>query len=184
MSSHRSPAVVRLERARWLMTALVTVITAAAVLVFGYVAAAIDAHARQTRAEDRVELVVNGLARAIQHDDKQVLDLSTVIDDELAKGSTAVVVAVRKPGEPWKQAHTYQRSLMPDDTQIATLATPVEDHADGITYQGRRFTGTDITGRSVTVAGSPVFWNDWDNIVVILAGTESADDAGAHRTLV
>ncbi|GAB0101231.1 hypothetical protein JMUB6875_01950 [Nocardia sp. JMUB6875] len=184
MSAHRSPAVARLRRASWIMTALVTVITAAAVLIFGFVAATIDAHARETRANDQVERVSGGLARAIQHDDKQVLDLSTVIDDELAKGSVAVVVAVRKPGEPWKQAHTYQRSFMPDDAQIATLATQIEDHADGLIYQGNRYTGTDITGRAVTVAGTPVFWNDWDNIVVILAGTESMADAGQHRSLV
>ncbi|WP_162958234.1 sensor histidine kinase [Nocardia yunnanensis] len=173
-----------MTRARWIMTALVTVITATAVLVFGSVAASIDAHARQARADDQVERVAGGLARAIQHDDKQVLDLSTVIDDQLAKGSTAVVVAVKKPGEQWKQAHTYQRSLLPDDTQIATLATQTEDGADGVIYQGHRFAGTDITGRAVTVAGSPVFWNDWDNIVVILAGTEAMAGAGEHRTLV
>ncbi|MVU76332.1 two-component sensor histidine kinase [Nocardia sp. ET3-3] len=184
MSTHRSPAVARLKRARWFMTALVTVITAAAVLVFGFVAATIDAHARETRAQDQAERVAGGLARAIQHDDKQVLDLSTVVDDELAKGSTGVVIVVRKPGEQWKQVHTYQRSLMPDDSQIATLATQVEDHADGVIYQGNRYGSTDITGREVTVAGSPVFWNDWDNTVVILAGTEAVADAGAHRTLV
>ncbi|MEC3915244.1 sensor histidine kinase [Nocardia sp. CDC160] len=184
MSAHRSPAVARLKRARWFMTALVTVITAAAVSVFGFVAATIDAHARQTRADDQVDRVSGGLARAIQHDDKQVLDLSTVIDDELAKGSTAVVVVVRKPGEPWKQVHTYQRSLMPDDTQIATLATQIEDHAEGILYQGNRYAATDITGRSVTVAGVPVFWQDWDNIVVILAGTEATTNPGQHRTLL
>ncbi|MGW3539020.1 sensor histidine kinase [Nocardia niigatensis] len=184
MSAHRSPAVARLKRARWIMSALVTVITATAVLVFGFVAASIDAQARETRAQDQAEQVAGGLARAIQHDDAKVLDLSTVIDDELGKGPTAVVVAVRKPGEPWKQAHTYQRSLMPDDTQISTLATQTEDHAEGLLYQGSRFAGTDITGRSVTVAGAPVFWNDWDSIVVILAGTESMADAGAHRILV
>ncbi|GAB2547315.1 sensor histidine kinase [Nocardia heshunensis] len=184
MSAHRSPVVARMNRARWIMTALATVITAAAVLIFGYVAASVDAHARETRANDQVERVAGGLARAVQHDDKQVLDLSTIVDDELAKGSTAVVVEVRKPGETWKQAHIYQRSLMPDDAQLATLATQIEDGADGILYQGHRYDGTDITGRSVTVAGTPVFWSDWDTIVVILAGTASMADPGAHRTLV
>lgn len=184
MSTHRSPAVARLKRARWLTTALVTVITATAVLVLGFVAATIDADARHTRADDRAEQVAGGLARAIQHDDKQTLDLSTVIDDELAKGATAVVVEVRKPGDTWKQAHTYQRSFMPDDTTIATLATQTEDQANGILYASSRHAATDITGRSVTVASTPVFWSDWDTIVVILAGTESMADPGKHRMLV
>ncbi|GAB2446648.1 sensor histidine kinase [Nocardia tengchongensis] len=184
MSTHRSPAVARLKRARWFMTALVTVIIAAAVLIFGFVAAAIDADARATRADDQVRQVSGGLARAIQHDEKQTLDLSTVIDDQLAKGPTAVVVAVRVPGEPWKQAHTYQRSYMPDDTQIATLATQTEDHADGLLYKDSRFHGTDITGRAVTMVGTPVFWNDWDHIVVILTGAESMADGDQHRKLV
>ncbi|MFE5287185.1 sensor histidine kinase [Nocardia sp. NPDC056611] len=184
MSAHRSPAVARLQRARWFMTALAAVITAAAVLIFGFVAATIDAHARETRADDQVERVAGGLARAIQQDDKSALDLSTVMDDELATGTTAVAVLMRTPGEPWKQAHTYQRSLLPDDSEIATLATQVEDHSETVIYAGKRFTATDITGRTVTLAGSPVFWDGWDATVVILAGAETMADAGEHRTLV
>ncbi|WP_327144593.1 sensor histidine kinase [Nocardia sp. NBC_01327] len=184
MSSHRLPAVARLRRARWLMTGLVTVITATAVLALGFVASTIDSHSRAIEADRQVEKVAGGLARAIQHDDKNVLDLSTVIDDDLAKGPTAVVVLVRKQGESWKQEHTYLRSLMPSDTEITTLATQTEDHSNGDLYASMLNTSTDITGRKVRVAGTPVYWTDWDNFVVILASGESMDNPGQHRMLV
>ncbi|MFI1913425.1 sensor histidine kinase [Nocardia sp. NPDC020380] len=184
MSAHRSPAVARLRRARWMMTAMVAVITLTAVLVLGFVASGIDARARASAADRQVEAVAGGLARAIQHDDKRALDLSTVIDDQLAKGSTGVVVMVHKAGEPWKQAHTYQRSLMPDDNQLSTFATQTDDHSDGILYASDLYSATDITGRPVRIAGTPVYWQDWDNVVVILAGSEAMANPGAHRNLV
>ncbi|MRH89022.1 two-component sensor histidine kinase [Nocardia sp. SYP-A9097] len=184
MSSHRSPAVARLRRARWMMTGLVTVITATAVLVLGFVAATIDSHSRAIEADRQVEKVAAGLARAIQHDEKNALDLSTVIDDELAQSSTAVVVLVREQGQPWKQSHTYQRSLMPADSEISTLATQVEDNSEGALYKSLRRTSTDITGRSVIVVGTPVYWTDWDNIVVILAADQSMDNPDQHRMLL
>ncbi|WTZ47000.1 hypothetical protein OG716_21875 [Nocardia sp. NBC_01388] len=184
MSSHRLPAVDRLRRARWLMTGLVTAITATAVLALGFVASTIDSHSRAIEADRQVEKVAGGLARAIQHDDKNVLDLSTVIDDDLAKGPTAVVVLVRKQGESWKQEHTYLRSLMPSDTEITTLATQTEDHSNGDLYASMLNTATDITGRKVRVAGTPVYWTDWDNFVVILASSESMDNPGQHRMLL
>ncbi|UGT41860.1 HAMP domain-containing histidine kinase [Nocardia yamanashiensis] len=183
MSSHRSPAVARLRRARWMMTGLVALITLSAVLVLGWVAATIDARARTTDADRRVELVAGSLARAIQHDGTQ-LDLSTVTEDPASSGDIAVVVAVRKPGEQWRQAHTYQRSYMPSDTDISTLATQTEDHADQQMYTTLLTTTTDITGRSVRVAGTPIFWTDWDAVVVILASTDTMTGAGDHRNLV
>ncbi|MEV6767889.1 HAMP domain-containing sensor histidine kinase [Nocardia sp. NPDC051030] len=184
MNTHRSPAVARLRRARWMMTALVTVITATAVLVLSYVAASIDARSRTNEVDRQVEQVAGGLARAIQHDDKQVLDLTTVIDDRLAQGSSAVIVLVRAPGEQWKQTHTYQRSLMPSDTEITTLATQTEDRSDGLLYEPLLRTTTDISGQQVRVAGVPVYWTDWDNTVVILAATEAMDEPGKHRMLL
>ncbi|MFF2552107.1 sensor histidine kinase [Nocardia sp. NPDC058058] len=184
MSSHRSPAVARLRRARRLMTGLVTIITAATVLVLGYVAATIDSHARAIEADRQVEKVAGGLARAIQHDEKNTLDLSTVIDDELAQGGTGVVVLVREPGQPWKQTHTYQRSLMPADSELSTLATQVEDNSEGTLYRSLLRNSTAITGRPVTVSGTPVYWTDWDNIVVILAADDAMDNPDDHLMLV
>ncbi len=167
-----------------MMTALVALITASAVLVLGFVAASIDSRSRTDDVDRLVASVAGGLARAIQHDDNQTLDLTTVIDDKLAQGPTSVVVAVRKPGEQWRQAHTYQRSLMPSDSDIATIATRTEDHSDGQMYDTLLTTTTDITGRSVRVAATPIYWTDWDNVVVILAAAESMTDPGDHRRLV
>ncbi|MFB7717532.1 MULTISPECIES: sensor histidine kinase [unclassified Nocardia] len=184
MNSHRSPAVARLRRARWLMTGLVTIITATTVLVLGCVAATIDSHARTIEADRQVEKVAGGLARAIQHDEKNTLDLSTVIDDELAQGGTGVVVLVREQGQPWKQTHTYQRSLMPADSELSTLATQVEDNSEGTLYRSLLRNSTAITGRPVTVSGTPVYWTDWDNIVVILAADDAMDNPDDHLMLV
>ncbi|QLY30109.1 sensor histidine kinase [Nocardia huaxiensis] len=184
MSSHRSPAVARLRRARWLMTGMVTVITATVIAVLGYVAASLDNESRTRAVDSRIEMVAGGLARAIQEDGNGALDLSTIIDDDLATGSTAVVIVMRKPGEQWKQAHTYERSLMPSDNDIATLATQAEDHSDNLIYTPSLRDSTAITGRAVRVAAVPVYWNDWDNIVMILAAEEPVDDPGAHLKLL
>ncbi|MFC9997815.1 sensor histidine kinase [Nocardia sp. NPDC127526] len=185
MSAHRSPAVARLRRVRWMMTGLVTVITATTVLIFGFVAASVDSRFRTADSDLLAQKVSSGLARAIQYDQEtKSLDLSQVVDDELAMGTAGVIVAVRGPGEPWKQAHTYERSKMPSDSEISTLATQTEDHSDGTIYTETVFTTTDITGREVRVVGTPVYWSDWDNIVVILASSEAVSDAGAHRMLV
>ncbi|MBL1078379.1 HAMP domain-containing histidine kinase [Nocardia sp. 2] len=184
MSSHRAPTVARLRHARWLMTGMVTVITATVVVALGYVTASLDEKTRTQTVDLRVEKVAGGLARAVQHDGNGVLDLTTITEDSLALGSTAVVVAVRLPGEPWKQVHTFERSLMPSDTEIATLATQAEDDSDGFLYVPLLRDATDITGREVRVAGVPVYWTDWDAVVMILAADERMEDPQDHTKLL
>ncbi|MFI6867379.1 sensor histidine kinase [Nocardia sp. NPDC050406] len=182
MNSHRSPAVARLRRARWLMTALVTAITATAVLVLGFVAAQVDSRGRADDVDRRVDYVSNGLARAVMLTEDYVLDLSSVTEDALLNGAESVVIMTRRPGEAWKQSHTHLRSYMPADDELAALASRVE--AENDLYASYVGGGVDVNGRPVRVSATAVHWDGTDLALVMIAGASPTPYSDAHRVLV
>lgn len=164
------------------MTALVTVITATAVLVLGFVAASVDSRGRSDDVDRRIEFVSNALARAVLLTEDGSLDLSSIIDDTLANGAESVVVVSRRLGEPWKQAHTHLRSHMPPDDEMAALASKADEEGELYDTAGGGY--TDVSGRPVRVTATAAYWQDSDLRIVILAGSSPSPESGAHRSLL
>lgn len=165
-----------------MITALVTVITATAVLVLGSVAAMVDSRGRADDVERRLDYVSNGLARAVLLTEDGSLDLSSILDDDLTNGPESVVVLSRRLGEAWKQAHTHLRSYMPPDDELAALAGRVTDKEE--LFATIATSATDINGRPVQMSATSVGWEDSDLSVVMVAGSAPSLDSDEHRTLV
>lgn len=165
-----------------MITALVTVITATAVLVLGSVAAMVDSRGRADDVDRRLDYVSNGLARAVLLTEDGSLDLSSILDDDLTNGPESVVVLSRRLGEAWKQAHTHLRSYMPPDDELAALAGRVTDKEE--LFGTIAISATDINGRPVQMSATVVSWEDSDLSVVMVAGSAPSIDSDEHRTLV
>ncbi|WP_373864018.1 histidine kinase dimerization/phospho-acceptor domain-containing protein, partial [Nocardia mexicana] len=184
--NERSPALARLRRTRWMLTALVTSITLVCVGVLGVVAVLVDGQSRSRGVDHDLDRVAGGLARAVQlADDDRTLDISTIIDDELANQQTAVAVLTRGgTNGPWGQAHAYLRSQLPSDADLAMLAADAVDRSQRQIYATLLHTDTDVSGAPVRIAATPVFWDDTDLVAVVLAGSTPMSGADAHRLLI
>ncbi|MEG8180334.1 HAMP domain-containing histidine kinase [Nocardia terpenica] len=184
--SDSRPALARLRRTRWMLTALVTAITAVCVIVLGVVATMIDGQSRSRGVDNDLDRVAGGLARAVQlTDDNRSLDLTTIVNDDLANQKTAVIVLTRRGTDArWRQAHAYLRSQMPDDHALDILASDTIDRSGQMLYSTQLSTGVDVSGAPVRVAATPVFWKDTDIVAVVLAGAPPMADGGTHRLLV
>ncbi|RDI69186.1 sensor histidine kinase [Nocardia pseudobrasiliensis] len=186
MSGEQRPALARLRRTRWMLTALVTTITAICVLVLGIAAARVDTQSRSRGVDNDLDRVAGGLARALLlTEDGHAIDVSTITGDELANQRTAVVVMTRENrSSAWRQAHAYLRSQLPGDAELEMLASDTIDRSDQQIYKTLMNTGTGRSGDPVRIAATPVFWNDNEIDTVVMAGAPPVAGADAHRWLV
>lgn len=166
------PAVARLRRLRWALTALFTLTTAVCLLVLAAVAISIDGRSRRDRLDADLSRRADGLARAVYFD-RGTLDLEPLREDELAAGPGGVAVvadgAVRQartaqelPGAAGLQ-RIYRTVRQEEETIL--LAAPAPD------------------GHSVRVAASPV-WDDDTLRAAVIVSADPADGEGDHRRLV
>lgn len=174
---HR-PAVARLRRTRWLLTALFTAITAGCLVALGTFAVTIDANSRQRALDGEVDRVVTGLAREIYRDDQGALVVVDVYEDDLAHGSTAVVVIANEPGGQWQQRFEHLRPALPGDDALSRLADDVAYNEDTIVRSS-----TDTRGKPVRLAAAPI-WEGDEVTAVVVAGADPEDSARDHRRLV
>ncbi|MFI2477971.1 sensor histidine kinase [Nocardia xishanensis] len=159
--------MARLRRARRLLTALITAITALCLIVLGLVAATIDARARANAVDDALDRVIAGLYRGVEYyPDDGGFDVTEIRDDDLARGETAVVVFGSESDGEWVQLYSHLPSWLPDDTGL-TAVTDAASIADDTVYRD----ATDRAGRPVRVAAMSVHWEDTTSRSVIIAGT-------------
>ncbi|RDI46472.1 sensor histidine kinase [Nocardia mexicana] len=186
MSSIDRPALARLRSTRWMLTALVTAITAVCMTVLGVVAATLDAQSRSQGVDRDLDRVAGGLARAVQlTDENHTIDVATIVDDSLANQQAAVAVLTRSGASgPWRQAHTYLRTQLPSDADLELLASDTVDRSEWQIYATRMHSETGLSGAAVRVAATPVFWADNDLVAVVMAGAPPMTGTGEHRMLV
>jgi two-component system, OmpR family, sensor kinase len=184
--SDTRPALAGLRRTRWMLTALVTSITAVCTIVLAVGVVWVDSQSRSRGVDHDLDRVAGGLARAVQlTPDNRTLDVSTIADDDLINQQTAVVVLTRKgAGGRWRQAYTHLRSQLPGDTDLGILASDTVDRSQGQIYATWMHTGVDVSGAAVRMAATPAFWGDNDLVAVVMAGAPPMSGAGAHRLLM
>ncbi|WP_433661885.1 sensor histidine kinase [Nocardia sp. CA-128927] len=159
--------MARLRRTRWLLTALITVITATCLIILGLLAATIDARSRDNAVDDSLDRVVTGLWRAIDFNtDDQAIDLGLVEKDDLANGETAVMIVTNDDNGHWREIYGHLRSWLPPNNGAEALADDAV-RAEGIVFQD----GYDSAGRPVRLAATPIFWDDTNTQAVVVAGT-------------
>ncbi|MEV0032298.1 HAMP domain-containing sensor histidine kinase [Nocardia sp. NPDC050793] len=159
--------MARLRRARWLLTALITAITALCLIVLGLVAATIDARSRANAVDDALDRVVAGLYRGVEYyPDDGGFDVTEIRDDDLARGETAVMVFGSESDGEWVQLYSHLPSWLPDDTGL-TAVTDAASIADDTVYRD----ATDRAGRPVRLAAMSVSWDDPTIQTVVIAGT-------------
>ncbi|WP_280445516.1 sensor histidine kinase [Nocardia brasiliensis] len=161
------PAVARLRRTRWLLTALITGITATCLIILGVVAATIDARSRHNAIDNSLDRVVTGLWRSIDFDlDAQAIDLEQVKRDDLANGETAVLIVRTDENGHWREIYGHLRSWLPASVGAEALAD------DAVRTSGTVFQDDhDSAGRPVRLAATPVSWEDTTTQAVVIAGT-------------
>ena len=175
---HR-PAVARLRRTRWLLTALFTVITAGCLVALGSFAVGIDADSRRRALDGDVDRVVTGLAREIYRDESGRLVVDDVYTDDLSRGPTAVVVLAYDTADQWTQAYDHLRPTLPDDAELFRIADDAAYNEDTILQSA-----TNTEGKPVRVAAEPI-WGDGDEVTaVVVAGADPAESARDHRRLI
>ncbi|WP_433727364.1 sensor histidine kinase [Nocardia sp. CA-129566] len=161
------PAVARLRRTRWQLTALITAITAACLIILGIVAATIDARSRASALDDSLDRVVSGLFRAVNlPEGEETIDVSQLENDALANGEVAVLV-LSSPGDgTWQESFAHLRSWLPKDDGAAGLADDA-DLADETIFRD----AYDGAGRPVRIAATPIIWEESKTKAVVIAGT-------------
>lgn len=170
------PAVARLRRTRWLLTALFTAITAACLVALGTFATATDDRSRRREVDDRVSGVVTALSRDV-YVDGGTLNIESLGDDELAHDTVAVAVVVKDDEGQWKPRFEHLRSALPGRAAISDIAARTIDAEEPILT-----TGNDADGRAVRVAAAVVA-NDEHVDAVILAAVDPAPSLRAHQRL-
>ncbi|MFI5781495.1 sensor histidine kinase [Nocardia sp. NPDC051570] len=173
------PALARLRRTRWMLTALFTAITAICLIVFGVFAATIDGRSRHRAIDDRVDRVATGLARDVFWDDNGGLLLEVLRDDDLAQGVVSVAVLTRDGSGQWHEAFGHRRPGLPTDAGLTTLAADAAREQDQLV---RTVPGGG--GHPVRVAAVPV-WNSESSVgAVVFAAVDPAPSERDHDGLV
>ncbi|WP_227998712.1 sensor histidine kinase [Nocardia australiensis] len=161
------PAVARLRRTRWLLTALITAITALCLILLGLVAATIDARSRATAVDNALDRVVAGVYRGVEYyPEDGGFDVTEIRDDNLARGETAVMVFGSESDGQWVQLYSHLPSWLPGDAGL-TAVTDAASIADDTVYRD----ATDRAGRPVRLAAMSVSWDDPTVQTVIIVGT-------------
>ncbi|MEV6338983.1 HAMP domain-containing sensor histidine kinase [Nocardia vinacea] len=161
------PAVARLRRTRWLLTALITAITATCLIILGIVAATIDARSREAAVDDSLDRVVSGLFRAVNlPEGEETIDVSQLENDALANGEVAVVVLSAPGNGRWQENFAHLRSWLPKDDGVAGLADDADLAGETVFSDGY-----DGAGRPVRIAATPITWENSDTKAVVIAGT-------------
>ncbi|MFG1794049.1 sensor histidine kinase [Nocardia sp. NPDC049149] len=161
------PAVARLRRTRWLLTALITVITATSLVILGVLAATIDARSRHNAVDNSLDRVVSGLWRALDFDpDEQAINLDQVKQDDLANGEMAVMIVTNDDNGRWREIYGHLRSWLPASNGVAAMADDAV-RVSGTVFQDSR----DSAGRPVRLAATPAYWEDTKTRAVVIAGT-------------
>ncbi|MFC9433264.1 sensor histidine kinase [Nocardia sp. NPDC057030] len=159
--------MARLRRTRWLLTALITVITATCLVILGVLAATIDARSRHNAVDNGLDRVVTGLWRSVDFDpDAQAIDLASVERDDLANGETAVMIVTNDDNGHWREIYGHLRSWLPPSNGAEAMADDAV-RAGGIVFQD----SYDSAGRPVRLAAAPIFWDDTTTRAVVIAGT-------------
>ncbi|WP_406236610.1 sensor histidine kinase [Nocardia sp. NBC_01009] len=161
------PAVARLRRTRWQLTALITAITATSLIILGLVAATIDSRSRDHAIDNSLDRVVTGLYRAVNlPPGEDILDLSQLENDALANGETAVMIVSSDGDGKWTESYAHLRTWLPADDGAAALA-------DDAIFAGETVfrNGFDNMGRPVRIAATPISWEDSRIQAVVIAGT-------------
>ncbi|WP_405167075.1 HAMP domain-containing histidine kinase [Nocardia sp. NBC_01499] len=159
--------MARLRRTRWLLTALITVITATCLIILGLLAATIDARSRHNAVDNSLDRVVSGLWRSIDFNlDDQAIDLDLVESDDLANGETAVMIVTNDDNGRWREIYGHLRSWLPPGNGAEALADDAVRAGETVFQDGY-----DSAGRPVRLAATPVFWEDTKTQAVVLAGT-------------
>jgi two-component system, OmpR family, sensor kinase len=174
----RRPAVARLRRTRWLLTALFASITAACLIALGVFAATIDARSRDRSLDAGIDRVVTGLARDVYWHDDGTLDLETLRGDDLAQGTTAVAVAAKDANGQWRERFGHRRQALPADAELTALVQDVADQEETLVRSMR-----DTNGRAVRVSATPVYF-DTTVTAAVIAGEDPAPTERDHRRLV
>ncbi|MFI5783059.1 sensor histidine kinase [Nocardia sp. NPDC051570] len=173
-TSDARPAVARLRRTRWQLTALITAITAVCLIILGLVAATIDARSRSTAVDDSLDRVASGIWEAVTlQEDAKTLDVNQIKDGDLANGETAVVILTTANGDmKWQEAFGHLRSWLPNDNGLASLADDTFQDR-GVIYRD----DIDSVGRPVRLEAKALTFKDLPDVqTVIIAGT----NPGAH----
>ncbi|WP_019929929.1 HAMP domain-containing sensor histidine kinase [Nocardia sp. BMG111209] len=175
----RRPAVARLRRARWVQTALFTAITAICLIALGAFAVTVDGHSRHRALDDRLDRYAGGLAREVNWGDDGAVDLEAVHDDDLVQDTVTIVILARDHNGPWREVFTHRRAGSPPPEALRAVADRIAADEDSDTE-----TGADSTGRTVRLAGVPV-WTD-DSVIgaVVIAADDPGPSAHEHRNLV
>lgn len=161
------PAVARLRRTRWLLTALITAITATCLIILGIVAATIDARSREAAVDDSLDRVVSGLFRAVNlPEGEETIDVSQLENDALANGEVAVVVLSAPGNGRWQESFAHLRSWLPKDDGVAGLADDADLAGETVFRDGY-----DHAGRPVRIAATPITWEGSETKAVVIAGT-------------
>jgi signal transduction histidine kinase len=161
-----------------LLTALFASITAACLIALGVFAATIDARSRDRSLDAGIDRVVTALARDVYWNDDGTIDLETFRDDDLARGTTAVAVAVKDANGQWHERFGHLRQGLPADAELTALVQDVADQEEALLRSMR-----DTKGRAVRVSATPLYFGSTVTAAVI-AGEDPARTELDHRHLV
>ncbi|MGC0417069.1 sensor histidine kinase [Embleya sp. AB8] len=148
------PAVTRLRRLRWTLTALFTLTTAICLVVLAVVAASIDGESRDRALDDDLDRRVSGLSRTVYFEDG-TLRLDSLREDELAQGDVLIALVEWDAADRPRQSYAEPPNspLLPDLDQLAEIGNDARHSQASVTWDAE---ATD--GRTVRMAAAPV-WN-------------------------
>ncbi|WP_439680285.1 sensor histidine kinase [Embleya sp. MST-111070] len=150
------PAVARLRRLRWTLTALFTLTTAVCLVVLAVVAGSIDGQSRDRELDNDLDRRVSGLSRALYYEDG-TLRLDSLHEDELVEGDVAIAVVEWDPaGVPRRSyAEPADSPLLPSAERLTEIGADAREVQSAVAWDAE---GRD--GRTVRVAAAPVWEGD------------------------
>ena len=187
-----TPAIARLNHARWLTTLLFAATTAACLVVLATVAVQTDAQSRAHRVDDDVAHRADGLARTVYYDDQGRLRIEGMTDDSLADGADALgVLQAPAPGPAQTQAQAQTggtapqvryakptNEALPDQSGLSDIWQLLQRDQETVVL-----TVSNRDGDSYRWAATPIFQGDKIDAAV-LVGSDPSHSQADHRKLI
>ncbi|MFF7082494.1 sensor histidine kinase [Streptomyces lavendulae] len=173
----RTPALARLQRARWATTLLFAATTSLCLLILAVLAVRIDAQSRESELDNGVSRRADGLARTVYFD-RGILHLDALREDDLALSAERLaVIQAPEPGRPQIRHTPVPRSALPHQADLDEIWQQVQHDQETV------LVATESGGRETQWAAAPV-WDDDQIAAAVLVGADPTQSQAAHDRLI